>query len=98
MAELKRRFLVYDVGMSRGEDTEFYLKKGYRVVGFEADPLLVDHCRRRFAAALAGGQLNIVAGVICADPSASGSVAFYRSTNDEWGTVCLEWADRNRQL
>lgn len=98
MAELKHPDLVYDVGMSRGEDTEFYLKKGYRVVGFEADPLLVDHCRKRFAAALADGQLNIVAGVICPDPPASGSVAFYRSTNDQWGTARLEWAERNQQL
>jgi methyltransferase FkbM-like protein len=98
MAELKHPDLVYYVGMSRGEDTEFYLKKGYRVVGFEADPLLVDHCRKRFAAALADGQLNIVAGVICPDPPASGSVAFYRSTNDQWGTARLEWAERNQQL
>jgi FkbM family methyltransferase len=98
MAELKHPDLVYDVGMNRGEDTEFYLKKGYRVVGFEADPLLVNHCRERFAVALAGGQLNIVAGVICPDPSASGSVAFYRSTNNQWGTVRSEWAERNRQL
>lgn len=98
MAELKHSDLVYDVGMNRGEDTEFYLKKGYRVVGFEADPLLVDHCRTRFAASLASGQLNIVAGVICPSQPASGTVAFYRSTNDQWGTVCLEWAERNQQL
>jgi hypothetical protein len=32
MAELKHPDLVYDVGMSRGEDTEFYLKKGYRTL------------------------------------------------------------------
>src|SRR5262245_25877080 len=98
MAASKHADLVYDVGMNLGEDTEFYLKKGYRVVGFEADPLLVDHCRKRFAAALAAGQLNIVAGVICADQPASGSIPFYRSSNDQWGTICLEWVERNRQL
>jgi hypothetical protein len=78
MPELKHRDLVYDVGMSRGEDTEFYLKKGYRVVGFEADPLLLDRCRRRFATALAGGQLNIVAGVICAAPLAGADLVSER--------------------
>jgi hypothetical protein len=36
--------------------------------------------------------------VICADPPASGSIPFYRSTNDQWGTICSEWAERNRQL
>ena len=98
MAASKHADLVYDVGMNLGEDTEFYLKKGYRVVGFEADPLLVDHCRKRFAAEIASSQLNIVAGVICADPPASGSIPFYRSTNDQWGTICSEWDERNRQL
>ncbi|MGY8661355.1 FkbM family methyltransferase [Bradyrhizobium sp. UFLA05-109] len=98
MAETKHSDLVYDVGMNRGEDTEFYLKMGYRVVGFEADPQLVDYCRKRFPAALSDGQLNIVAGVICADQPASGSVAFYRSTNDQWGTVCQDWDERNQQL
>jgi len=66
MAHSKHADLVYDVGMNRGEDTEFYAKKGYQVVGFESDPLLVDQCRKRFVAELAGGQLNIVAGVIAA--------------------------------
>jgi len=28
--------LIYDAGMHRGEDAEFYLKKGFRVVGIEA--------------------------------------------------------------
>jgi FkbM family methyltransferase len=98
MAVSKHADLVYDVGMNLGEDTEFYLKKGYRVVGFEADPLLVDHCQKRFAAELASGQLNIAAGVICADPPASGTIAFYRSANDQWGTICSKWDERNRQL
>jgi FkbM family methyltransferase len=98
MADLKHPDLVYDVGMNRGEDTEFYLKKGYRVVGFEADPQLVSYCRERFASALADGQLNIVAGVICSDPPASGRISFYRSTNDQWGTIRQEWAERNQRL
>ena len=33
--------LIMDVGMHRGEDAEFYLKKGFRVVGVEANPELV---------------------------------------------------------
>jgi 16S rRNA A1518/A1519 N6-dimethyltransferase RsmA/KsgA/DIM1 with predicted DNA glycosylase/AP lyase activity len=34
----KHKDLIYDVGMHHGEDTEFYLRKGFRVVAFEADP------------------------------------------------------------
>lgn len=58
MTVSKHADLVYDVGMNRGEDTEFYLKKGYRVVGFEADPLLVDQCRKRFAAELSSRAVS----------------------------------------
>ena len=28
--------LVFDIGMHLGADTEFYLKKGFNVIGFEA--------------------------------------------------------------
>ena len=28
--------LIYDVGLHKGEDSEFYLKKGFRVVAIEA--------------------------------------------------------------
>ena len=37
--------LVYDVGMHRGDDTAYYLHKGYRVVGVQANPAMADHLR-----------------------------------------------------
>ena len=30
----KHQDLIYDVGFQHGEDTAFYLKKGFRVVAF----------------------------------------------------------------
>jgi FkbM family methyltransferase len=91
--------LVYDVGMHRGEDTAFYLKKGCRVIGFEADPVLAAECRGRFAAAIADGRLVIVEGAICARSAAAAKVAFYRNpTTSVWGTVEPKWADRNARL
>ena len=41
---MKYRDLLYDVGMHRGEDAEFYLRKGFRVIGFDAD-CRGSHCR-----------------------------------------------------
>jgi hypothetical protein len=32
--------LIYDFGMHDGADTDYYLRKGFRVVAVEADPLL----------------------------------------------------------
>ncbi len=55
-----REGLIFDVGMHRGDDTEFYLKKGFRVVAIEANPELVDTARARFAEHLRSGQLVLL--------------------------------------
>lgn len=52
--------LIADIGMSEGNDTDFYLKKGFRVVGVEADPRSCAALRERFSEALAADRLRIV--------------------------------------
>lgn len=51
--------LIIDVGMHDGEDTAFYLHKGFDVVAVEADPQMVEQCRARFASELEEGRLRI---------------------------------------
>lgn len=34
--------LIYDIGAHLGEDTDFYLKKGFKVVAIEANPFLAE--------------------------------------------------------
>lgn len=93
--------LIYDVGMHRGEDSSFYLQKGFRVVGFEADPALARHCRSRFDEFIRAGRLTIVEGaIVTPERIASGArtVRFYH--NDEvsvWGTIDVNWAERNEK-
>ena len=89
--------LIFDLGMHRGEDTEFYLKKGYRVVGVEADPELAEHCRQRFAARIADGTVTVIEGAIVAkDRVGQGPLRFYKNTtNSVWGTADPQWRDRN---
>lgn len=94
--------LIYDVGMHKGEDTSFYLKKGFKVIAFEADPDLAAHCRNRFAQELKNQSLVIVEGAIV-EPSRGAATAktikFYRDKdNTMWGTVVDDWADRNKSL
>src|SRR5262245_28922448 len=92
--------LIFDLGMHKGEDTEFYLKKGYRVVGVEADPDLAEHCRQRFATHIANGTVRIIEGAIVAeDRIRDGTVTFYRNPHvSVWGTVDPQWRDRNLLL
>jgi len=52
--------LIYDVGMHNGNDTAYYLYKGYRVVAIEANPVLAAQGRDRFAAEIAAGRLTLL--------------------------------------
>ena len=52
--------LIYDVGMNNGDDTAYYLHKGFRVVAVEADPVLVAAARERFAEPIEQGRLRLV--------------------------------------
>src|SRR6476659_10205821 len=87
--------LIFDLGMHQGEDTSFYLHKGFRVVGVEANPDLCAHCARRFPREVASGQLTIVNQAIAEEP---GEITFFRNDRTIWGTVDPEWAARNRRL
>jgi len=98
----KRKHLVYDVGMHTGEDTDYYLKKGLQVIGFEADPDLCRHCRNRFSGAIAKGELSIVEGAVTDLPGQANdgrTITFFRNRDKSvWGTVSREWARRNESM
>jgi FkbM family methyltransferase len=57
---------VFDIGMFDGEDTAYYLESGYRVVSVEANPVLLQHAKKRFAAHLTSGQLTCVHAALAA--------------------------------
>lgn len=95
---IKHDDLVFDLGMHRGEDTHFYLAKGFRVVAFEADPDLVEQCRKKFAAELNSGQLVIVEGAIVANAAEQTSITFYKNpVVTVWGTIDADWKERNKR-
>lgn len=94
--------LIYDVGMHKGEDTEFYLRKGFRVVGFEADPELVAHCRHRLQKYIRSGQLVVIEGAIVGPEELLAKprkVRFFKNESvSVWGTTRANWAERNIML
>ena len=98
---MKHDDLIYDVGLHLGEDTDFYLRKGFRVVAFEADPDHAEHCRRRFADQIADRQFVLVEGAIV-DPAdlkpGQREVGFFRNEkNTAFGTVQSAWVERNER-
>lgn len=86
--------LIYDIGLHTGEDTAYYLEKGFKVIAFEANPELVAGANTRFAEAIQHGKLKIISGAICDAPESH--INFYvKAGQPELGTVISDWAKRN---
>ncbi len=98
----KHHDLIYDVGMHKGEDTDFYLRKGFRVIGFEADPDLVKYCQNKFLDQIKDKRVTIIEGAIVRHrygESLEQTIKFYKNQQvSVWGTVWDQWAHRNERL
>jgi FkbM family methyltransferase len=90
------RSLIFDVGCNKGQDSEFYLKKGFRVLAVEANPILCSELRRHFSDQLADGSFVLVEGAIA---EREGKVDFFSNVKvSEWGTTSAEWARKFEHL
>jgi FkbM family methyltransferase len=77
--------VIFDIGLHHGDDTDFYLKKGFDVVAVEADPRHVEKARVRFARAIEEGRLAIVSAAIGPE---SGTIDFYVNLEkDDWSST-----------
>ncbi len=88
--------LIYDFGMHNGDDTDFYLKKGFRVVAVDANPTLCANGSERFKAALEAKQL-----IICniGIASARGMLSFYINHDiSEWSSFDYDIASRGHDV
>jgi FkbM family methyltransferase len=52
--------LIFDIGLHTGRDTEFYLRKGFKVIAVEANPEIAEKARRVLSPYEAAGTLSIV--------------------------------------
>lgn len=87
--------LIYDVGAHKGEDTEFYLKKGFAVLAIEAAPDLCELLKQRFGKFVQEGQLKILNVAVS---NAVGPVDFYIDEASVFNTTNLDWVERNKFL
>jgi FkbM family methyltransferase len=58
MANARNPKLIFDIGTSEGNDTAFYLAKGFDVVAVEADPVAFEAFRARFEHDIGAGRLT----------------------------------------
>jgi FkbM family methyltransferase len=68
--------IIYDLGANVGSNLEYYLKKADKVVAVEANPVLAENLRTKFANAISAGKLFVEQSVISADKNAE-RVPFY---------------------
>src|SRR5258707_8019854 len=87
--------LIYDVGFHHGEDTAFYLTKGFKVVAIEAHPGLCKAGREKFANDIETGRLALLNIAVA---ETSGPISFFESDNDVWGSIRRDAAERNEHL
>ena len=85
--------VIYDLGVNHGEDTGFYLKKGFKVVGVEANPIIFARLYKEFEQEIANGQLILLNIGITA---AAGIATFYvNEHNDHWSSFVESYGTRN---
>ena len=58
---------VFDVGSNNGDDTAYYLRKGFRVIAIEANPTLAKVLRRRYADEIEVGKVKVLNIAVIAD-------------------------------
>ena len=79
---------VFDVGSNNGDDTAYYLRKGFRVIAIEANPTLVKVLRRRYADEIEVGKVKVLNIAVIAD-GRSQIEFFVNDDNDHWSTALV---------
>jgi len=85
--------LIFDLGMNNGDDSLYYLQRGFNVVAIEANPVLCERATERLRPALDDGRLTIVNAAIW---QKTGEATFYVNlNNDHWSSLEVGWAGRD---
>ncbi len=87
--------LIVDVGMHKGEDTAFYLKKGFNVIAIDADPKLVKENQIKFKNQIDSGQLLILNNAISDKEEI---ISFNISEQSLWNSLKSEISNRHSLL
>ncbi len=87
--------LIFDIGCNNGDDTDFYLKKGFRVVAIDADKALCEDVSKRFAAEIKAGRCEVIYGAV--SEKGGGITTFYVCDRPDWNTSDPYFVERNEK-
>ena len=91
----ERAGIVYDVGLHDGQDTDFYLKKGFKVVAIDANPAVVGAAEKRFGRAVASGRLTLLNLGITQEDRAEPLEFYVNEKITEWSSFVKDIALRD---
>lgn len=86
--------LIFDVGVNNGDDTAYYLERGYRVVGVEANPRFIEHANHRFEREIREGSLRLINAAI---GSREGTTEFHVSDGNRGVWSSLDGANASQK-
>jgi FkbM family methyltransferase len=84
-----RRDLIFDLGLYEGQDSRFYLDKGFTVVAVEANPHYAGCARLTFAREIAEGRFYLVERAIWSE----GGLSIQFHTRGAQSSIIKEFAD-----
>jgi FkbM family methyltransferase len=73
--------LIFDIGASEGNDSAFYLAKGFDVVAVEADPVICNSLTERFHNEISNKRFTLINKV--ANELPNEKIKFYRNSNEQ---------------
>ena len=84
--------LIYDIGMNNGDDSAYYLGNGFDVIAIEANPVLAESARSRFAKEISDGRLTLLEVGIA---EGAGEATFWIcEDNSDWSSFDRSLASR----
>lgn len=84
--------LIFDIGFHKGEDTRYYLDRGFHVVAVDAAEDIIKTGQATFRQEIAEGRLILRQAVVSAVDNEL--ISFYISPNSQWNSAHKEIAER----
>ena len=85
--------IIFDIGFHKGEDTAYYLQRGYKVIAVDAVEKLLFQGAQKFENAISNKMLILHQALISSEKKEN--APFYESPNSQWNSANKDIAERN---
>jgi FkbM family methyltransferase len=86
--------VIFDIGAHTGEDTDFYLNKGFKVIGVEANPSLCNGLRKRFHNFQQSGDFILYEKAIV-EKELNKVIIYLNEEKDDWSSLLKAVASKD---